>query len=146
MRSIFLPPSESNRLPSIAFDCIRAKAEVHRKALVEAATSGSPKFFLGTDSAPHATFAKQSGCGCAGVFSAHCAVEIYAEVFDKAGHLDRLEGFSSFHGADHYGIPRNTETMTLEKKPWTVPISYAFGATTVTPLKMGEEIQWTIVS
>jgi dihydroorotase len=80
------------------------------------------------------------------VFSAHCAVEIYAEVFDKAGHLDRLEGFSSFHGADHYGIPRNTETMTLEKKSWTVPISYQFGATTVTPLRMGEEVEWTIVS
>lgn len=122
------------------------KAEVHRVALVGAATSGSPKFFLGTDSAPHPTFAKQSGCGCAGVFSAHCAVEIYAEVFDKAGHLDRLEGFSSFHGADHYGIPRNTETMTLEKKSWTVPISYKFGTTTVTPLRMGEEVEWTIVS
>jgi len=122
------------------------KAEVHRIALVEAATSGSPKFFLGTDSAPHPTFAKQSACGCAGIFSAHCAIELYAQVFDEAGHLDRLEGFCSFHGADHYGIPRNTETMTLEKKSWTVPATYGFGDFTVTPLKMGEEIQWTILS
>ena len=122
------------------------QAEVHRVALVEAATSGSPKFFLGTDSAPHPTFAKQSGCGCAGVFSAHCAVEIYAEVFEKAGHLDRLEGFASFHGADHYGIPRNSEKMTLEKKSWTVPMSYKFGRDTVTPLRMGEEIKWSITS
>ena len=134
------------RFQSFSFDFICKKAEIHRKRLVEAATSGSPKFFLGTDSAPHPTFAKQSGCGCAGVFSAHCAIELYAQVFDEAGHLDRLEAFSSFNGADHYGIPRNTVTMTLEKKPWKVPMTYQFGRDTVTPLKMGEEIQWTIVS
>jgi len=122
------------------------KAEPHRKALVEAATSGSTKFFLGTDSAPHPTFAKQSLCGCAGVFSAHCAVEIYTQVFDEAGHLDRLEAFCSFNGADHYEIPRNTETMTLERKPWTVPLSYKFGKDLVTPLKFGEDILWTIIS
>jgi len=121
------------------------KAEPHRVALVGAATSGSPKFFLGTDSAPHPTYAKQSGCGCAGIFSAHCAVEIYAEVFDEAGHLDRLEDFCSSFGADHYGIPRNTDTMTLEKKSWTVPKTYEFGDDTVTPLKAGEEVKWTIL-
>ena len=122
-----------------------SQAEVHRSALVEAATSGSPKFFLGTDSAPHATFAKQSACGCAGVFSAHCAIELYAEVFDKMDRLDRLEAFTSFYGADHYGLARNTTTMTLEKKSWTVPLSYTFGNDLITPLRFGEEVEWTIV-
>jgi len=112
---------------------------------VEAATSGSPKFFLGTDSAPHPTNAKESACGCAGIYSAHCAVEIYAQVFDEAGHLDRFEDFCSSFGADHYGIPRNTNFMTLEKRSWTVPKSYEFGGATVTPLKTGEEIEWTIL-
>jgi len=113
---------------------------------VEAATSGSPKFFLGTDSAPHPTNAKESACGCAGIFSAHCAVEIYAQVFDEAGHLDRFEDFCSSFGADHYGLARNTDTMTLERKSWTVPKSYEFGGQKVTPLKTGEDIEWTIVS
>jgi len=121
------------------------KAEVHREALVKAATSGSPKFFLGTDSAPHPIYAKQSECGCAGVFSAHCAVELYAEVFEEAGQLDRLEAFTSFYGPDHYGIPRNTEKMTLEKKSWTVPLSYDFGRERIMPLKFGEEIKWSIM-
>jgi dihydroorotase len=121
------------------------KAEVHRQALVEAATSGSPKFFLGTDSAPHATHAKESACGCAGVFSAHCCIEVYTQVFEDAGKLDRLEDFCSSFGADHYGLPRNTETITLEKKPWTVPKTYEFGEHTVTPLKAGEELEWSIV-
>lgn len=110
-----------------------------------AATSGSPKFFLGTDSAPHATNAKESACGCAGIFSAHCAVEIYTEIFEEAGHLNRLEDFCSSFGADHYGLPRNTDTMTLEKKSWTVPRTYDFGDATVTPLKAGEEVKWTIL-
>lgn len=122
------------------------KAEVHREALVGAATSGLPKFFLGTDSAPHPIYAKFSACGCAGVFSAHCAVEIYAEVFDKAGCLDKFEDFCSSWGADHYGLSRNTETMTLERKSWKVPVSYEFGRDKVTPLKFGEDIDWTIVS
>eukprot|EP00539_Tryblionella_compressa_P001002 CAMPEP_0178743628 /NCGR_PEP_ID=MMETSP0744-20121128/6308_1 /TAXON_ID=913974 /ORGANISM="Nitzschia punctata, Strain CCMP561" /LENGTH=355 /DNA_ID=CAMNT_0020396647 /DNA_START=227 /DNA_END=1294 /DNA_ORIENTATION=+ len=121
------------------------KAEVHRKALVEAATSGNPKFFLGTDSAPHATHTKEAACGCAGVFSAHCCIEIYAQVFEQAGKLDRLEDFCSSFGADHYGIARNTSTITLEKKPWKVPMTYEFGADTVTPLKAGEEVEWQIV-
>jgi dihydroorotase len=120
------------------------KAEVHRKALVEAATSGNPKFFLGTDSAPHATHTKESACGCAGVYSAHCAIEAYAEIFDEAGCLDRLEDFCSSFGADHYRIPRNTSTLTLERKPWTVPSTYEFGEHTVTPLRAGEEIAWSI--
>jgi len=122
------------------------KAEEHRLALVEAATSESPKFFLGTDSAPHATDTKEAFCGCAGVFSAHAAVELYTEVFDKAGALPKLEAFCSVNGANHYGIPRNTTTMTLEKKSWTVPKAFDFGdGKTVTPVRAGEEIHWTIV-
>lgn len=121
------------------------KAEKHRAALFEAATSGNPKFFLGTDSAPHPTYDKLTSCGCAGVYSAHCAVEIYAEVFELAGHLNRLEDFCSSFGADHYGLPRNTDTMTLEKKSWKVPKTYKFGNDTVTPLKAGEEVTWTIL-
>jgi dihydroorotase len=121
------------------------KGEVHRKALVEAATSGNPKFFLGTDSAPHATHSKESACGCAGVFSAHCCIEIYAQAFEEVGKLDKLEDFCSSFGADHYGLPRNTETIKLEKKPWIVPMTYNFGEHTVTPLKAGEEVLWTIV-
>jgi dihydroorotase len=122
------------------------KGEEHRVALVQAATSGSPKFFLGTDSAPHDTKNKEAFCGCAGVFSAHAAVELYAEVFDKAGALSKLEDFCSLHGATHYGIPRNTTTLTLEKKSWKVPATYGFGdGITVTPLRAGEEIHWSIV-
>ena len=122
------------------------KAEVHRLALVQAATSGSPKFFLGTDSAPHSTDTKESACGCAGVFTAHAAVELYAEAFDNEGKLEHLEAFCSSNGADHYGLPRNTKTITLEKKAWSVPKSFDFGdGLTVTPLRAGEEIQWSIV-
>jgi len=123
------------------------KAEVHRQALVQAATSGSPKFFLGTDSAPHSTDTKEAFCGCAGVFTAHAAIELYVEVFEKAGALDKLEDFCSSFGADHYGLERNTTTITLEKKAWRVPQSYDFGnGKTVTPLRAGEEIAWSIVS
>jgi dihydroorotase len=121
------------------------KAEVHRVALVQAATSGSPKFFLGTDSAPHTTLTKESACGCAGVFSAHCCVELYTQVFDEQGKLDLLEDFCSSYGADHYGLPRSTETITLERKAWTVPATYEFGEETVTGIKAGEEVPWTIV-
>eukprot|EP00429_Kryptoperidinium_foliaceum_P061748 CAMPEP_0176100044 /NCGR_PEP_ID=MMETSP0120_2-20121206/50176_1 /TAXON_ID=160619 /ORGANISM="Kryptoperidinium foliaceum, Strain CCMP 1326" /LENGTH=301 /DNA_ID=CAMNT_0017434085 /DNA_START=169 /DNA_END=1071 /DNA_ORIENTATION=- len=109
------------------------KAEVHRQALVKAAISGNPKFFLGTDSAPHATHTKEAACGCAGVFSAHCAVEMYAQIFDQENALDKLEDFTSSFGADHYGLPRSTETITLERNPWTVPNTYEFGEYTVTP-------------
>ena len=122
------------------------KAEIHREALLAAATSGSPRFFLGTDSAPHSTDTKEAFCGCAGVFTAHAAIELYAEAFDKAGALDKLEDFCSSYGADHYGLPRNTAAITLEKKAWKVPSSYDFGdGKRVTPLRAGEEIQWSLV-
>ena len=121
------------------------KAEVHRQALVQAATSGSPKFFLGTDSAPHATHTKEASCGCAGVYSAPCCVELYTQLFDDVGALDKLEDFCSSFGADHYGIPRSTATITLEKTSWTVPMTYEFGEHTITPLKAGEEVKWAIV-
>lgn len=122
------------------------KAEVHRQALLKAATSGSPKFFAGTDSAPHATDDKESACGCAGVFTAHAAVELYAEAFESMNALDKLEDFMSSYGADHYGIPRNTATITLEKSAWDVPKAYDFGeGRTVTPMRAGEQVQWKIV-
>ena len=121
------------------------KAEKHRKALVGAATSGNPKFFLGTDSAPHATHTKESSCGCAGVYSAHCCIEIYATVFDSENKLDMLENFCSKYGADHYGLPYNKSTITLEKSSWIVPETYTFGDNTVTPLMAGEEVEWKIV-
>jgi dihydroorotase len=114
--------------------------------LLEAATSGSPKFFLGTDSAPHATEDKESACGCAGIFSAHAAVELYAEAFESMNALDKLEDFCSSFGADHYNLPRNTTTITLEKKAWTVPAYYEFGeGRKVTPVRANEEILWSIV-
>jgi dihydroorotase len=122
------------------------KAEEHRQALLAAATSGSPKFFLGTDSAPHPVDAKESACGCAGIFTAHAAIELYAEAFDEVGALDKLEDFSSSFGADHYGLPRSVAKIVLEKKAWKVPMSYDFGdGQQVRPLRFGEEIQWTLV-
>lgn len=120
------------------------KRERHRLALVKAATTGGNKFFLGTDSAPHAVGAKESACGCAGVFTAHAAVELYAEIFDKEGCLDVLEAFCSHNGADFYGLPRNTRRLTLKRESWTVPQVYTFGEKTVQPLRAGEEIKWTI--
>ncbi len=120
------------------------KRESHREALVAAATSGDPKFFLGTDSAPHPSHAKHSACGCAGCYTAHAAIELYAEAFEQAGALDKLEGFASFHGADFYGMPRNTETIKLVKSDWTAPDSYAFGGDKVTPLRAGEKITWRL--
>ncbi len=120
------------------------KRESHRLALVAAATSGNPKFFLGTDSAPHTTLSKETSCGCAGCYSAHAALELYAEAFDRAGSLDKLEGFASFYGADFYRLPRNLSTITLEKTAWTVPTSYGENNTLITPLKSGEELSWKI--
>ncbi|MES9963650.1 MAG: dihydroorotase [Candidatus Sedimenticola sp. 20ELBAFRAG] len=120
------------------------KREKHRERLVEAATSGSQKYFLGTDSAPHATEAKESGCGCAGIFSGHAAIELYALVFEQAGALDKLEGFASFHGADFYNLPRNSSTITLIKKDWEIPRTYRFGKSTVTPLLAGEILSWQL--
>ncbi len=118
------------------------KRETHHQALITAATSGSPKFFLGTDSAPHAQDNKETACGCAGIYSAHAAIELYAEVFDNANALDKLEGFASFYGADFYGLPRNTETITLEKTDWQVPDSYTFAEQKLIPLRAGEMIHW----
>lgn len=119
------------------------KREEHRVALVKAATSGNPKFFLGTDSAPHAKHTKEAACGCAGMYTAHTAMELYAEVFEVAGALDKLEGFASFYGADFYGLPRNTEQITLVKKSWKVPESLPFdGGDVLVPLRAGQGLNW----
>jgi len=118
------------------------KRESHREALVAAATGGSKKFFLGTDSAPHAQDRKETSCGCAGIYSAHAAIELYTEVFDEANALDKLEGFASFHGPDYYGLPRNSSTITLEKSDWQVPDSYSFASQKLIPLRAGEIIRW----
>ena len=121
------------------------KRETHRQALVKAATSGSPKFFLGTDSAPHPAHLKEHASGCAGCYTAHAAMELYAQAFDAAGALDQLEGFASFHGADFYSLPRNTGSITLQRETWTPPESFAFGETTLKPLAAGEALQWRLV-
>ena len=120
------------------------KRESHRQALIEVATSGDPAFFLGTDSAPHPRHAKESACGCAGIYSAHAAIELYAEAFEAAGALDKLEGFASFHGADFYGLPRNTTTLTLHKQPWIVPEEIDFGGTPGVPMCAGETLAWRL--
>lgn len=120
------------------------KREKHREALVAAATSGDPHFFLGTDSAPHPRHAKESDCGCAGIYSAHAAIELYAEAFDAAGALDKLEGFASFHGADFYRLPRNSEQITLRKQAWQVPHELDFGGLPGVPLRAGGEIAWRL--
>ena len=121
------------------------KRETHRQALVDAATSGEPKFFLGTDSAPHPIGTKQSACGCAGLYTAHAAIELYAEAFEQAGALDALEGFASFFGADFYGLPRNLETITLKKRSWEVPANYPLGDSVVVPMRAGENIHWKLL-
>jgi dihydroorotase len=117
------------------------KRETHREALIAAATSGNPKFFLGTDSAPHATAAKESACGCAGIYTAHAAIELYAEAFESADALDRLEAFSSHFGPDFYGLPRNTDTITLVKERHTLPAGHAGG---ITPLRANEDLAWRL--
>ena len=122
------------------------KREKHRAALVAAATSGSHKFFLGTDSAPHARSTKEAACGCAGCYTAHAALELYAEAFEAAGALDRLEAFASFNGPDFYRLPRNSTTATLEKQPWVVPEAFAFvGGDPLVPLCAGESLGWRLV-
>ncbi|MBN9405792.1 MAG: dihydroorotase [Burkholderiales bacterium] len=120
------------------------KREVHRQALVQAATSGSPKFFLGTDSAPHPAHLKEHASGCAGCYTAHAALELYATAFEAAGALDKLEGFASHHGPDFYGLPRNTGTVTLTRESWTPPESYPFGDAVVKPLAGGEALAWRL--
>lgn len=120
------------------------KRDLHREALVWAATSGSPRFFLGTDSAPHARHTKEAPRGCAGIFSAHAALELYAEVFEAAGALDRLEAFASHHGCDFYGLPRNRGAVVLVRQEWTVPEAYSFGDHEVVPLRAGERLNWRV--
>ena len=122
------------------------KREVHRLALVQAATSGSDRFFLGTDSAPHAAHLKEHATGCAGCYTAHAAMELYAEAFEAAGALDRLEAFASFNGPAFYGLPRNTGTITLRKESWTTPESFAYGEAELKPLRGGEELGWRLVT
>ncbi|MFN3297197.1 dihydroorotase [Caldimonas sp.] len=121
------------------------KREEHRRALVAAATSGSPKFFLGTDSAPHPAHLKEHATGCAGCYTALSALELYAEAFEAAGALDKLEGFASFFGADFYGLPRNTGTVTLKKTPWQLPETLPFGEATLKPLRGGQTLAWRMV-
>ncbi|MET0681061.1 MAG: dihydroorotase [Burkholderiales bacterium] len=120
------------------------KRETHRAALVRAATGGSAKFFLGTDSAPHPRGEKESACGCAGCVTAHAALELYAEVFDRAGALERLEAFASFNGADFYRLPRNSGRVTLVREQWDAPGELAFGDRTLTPLRAGEKLGWRL--
>ena len=122
------------------------KRETHRAALLQAATSGDAHFFLGTDSAPHARTAKESDCGCAGIYTAHAAIELYAEAFEQVGRLDRLEAFASFHGADFYHLPRNQDRLVLERTPWTVPHEYPLGEATCRPMRAGESVAWSVVA
>jgi dihydroorotase len=122
------------------------KREKHRLALIAAATSGNPKFFLGTDSAPHPVHLKEHASGCAGCYTAHAAIEMYAEAFDAAGALDKLEGFASFFGADFYGLPRNSGKITLRRESWTPPESFAFGQAELKPLRSGEALPWRLVA
>ena len=121
------------------------KREEHREALVEAATSGNPKFFLGTDSAPHPRGDKEAACGCAGVYTGHAALELYAIAFDEADALGRLEGFASEFGAKFYGLPPNQGTVTLARKDWTVPQRLKFGEAELVPLRAGETLPWKLV-
>lgn len=121
------------------------KREQHRAALVKAATSGNPKFFLGTDSAPHTQATKETACGCAGIYTAHAAIEFYAEAFSAAGKLDKLESFASCFGADFYGLPRNTTTITLQQQDWQVPASKQFGNEKLIPLRAGEAVHWQVI-
>ena len=122
------------------------KRERDRLALLDAAVSGSPRFFLGTDSAPHDRTTKENACGCAGMFTAHAAIELYAEAFDQVGRLERLEGFASHHGADFYGLPRHEEVITLLKEPWVTPVSYDFGNGSLVPYRSGETVAWRLAS
>jgi len=122
------------------------KRERDREALLEAATSGNPRYFLGTDSAPHERATKETACGCAGMFTAHAAIELYTEAFEAVGRLDRLQGFASHFGADFYGLPRHADTITLLKDPWTGPPQLAFGGGTLIPYRAGEPIAWRLAS
>ena len=120
------------------------KRDTHQKALLEVIRSGNTKFFLGTDSAPHAKHKKESACGCAGIFSAHAAIEIYATIFEQQGVLDKLEAFASFNGPDYYGLPRNSKTITLIKQDWQVPDEYPLGSETLVPFLAGQTLSWKL--
>jgi dihydroorotase len=120
------------------------KREEHREALVRAATSGNPKFFLGTDSAPHARATKEADCGCAGIYTAHAGIELYCEAFSAAGALEKLEGFASRHGAAFYGMPVNRDTIALADEPWSVPAEIAFGADALVPFRAGVTVAWRL--
>jgi dihydroorotase len=122
------------------------KRETHRQALLDVATSGPSRFFLGTDSAPHPAHLKEHASGCAGCYTAHAAMELYAEAFDAVGALDQLEAFASFNGADFYGLPRNTRRVVLRREHWTPPDSFAFGDAALKPLRAGEALPWRLVS
>ncbi len=122
------------------------KREEHRQALLRVATSGNAKFFLGTDSAPHAKHTKEAACGCAGMYTAHTAMELYAEAFDAVGALDKLEGFASFYGADFYGLPRNAGRIQLHRQSWTVPASLPFADDSIVPLRAGQLVAWKMQS
>jgi dihydroorotase len=122
------------------------KRNTHQQALVTAATSGNPKFFLGTDSAPHSTPAKETACGCAGCYTGHAAIELYAEAFEQAGALDKLEAFAAFHGPDFYGLPRNLDRITLRRQSWQVPRALPLGQAQLTPLRSEESIAWSVVT
>ena len=121
------------------------KRRLHQNELLEAATSGNPKFFLGTDSAPHSTLTKEASCGCAGVYTAHAALELYAEAFESVDALDRLEAFASHFGPDFYRLPRNTDTITLRREPWQVPAALPVGSSELTPMRAGEPVAWRVV-
>lgn len=122
------------------------KRNTHQQALIHAATSGNPKFFLGTDSAPHARNKKEAPCGCAGAYTAYAALEMYAEVFEDADALDKLEAFASFFGADFYGLPRNSSTVTLRREEWRAPEALPFGADSLIPLRAGDALRWKLIS
>ena len=134
---------DRHRLEVNPLRVLDSKAE-NAQALIEAAVGGSPRFFLGTDSAPHERHAKENACGCAGIYSAHAGIELYAEAFEAAGALPRLEAFAAHFGADFYGLPRNSGTITLVKAPWSVPASYPFGEGTLVPWRAGERLAWQI--
>ncbi|HUD25779.1 MAG TPA: dihydroorotase [Burkholderiaceae bacterium] len=142
--ALFVGPDGRNGIRPHLYCLPVLKREMHRQALLRAATGGSAKFFLGTDSAPHAVRDKESACGCAGCFTAPVALPMYADCFEQAGALDRLEAFASFHGADFYRLPRNRETITLRREPWQAPADLAFGAERVVPLGAGETFQWKL--
>ena len=121
------------------------KRELHRKALVAAATSGNSKFFLGTDSAPHEKHAKESACGCAGIYTSHAGIELYAEIFENESALDKLEAFASFNGPDFYGLPRNTDKITLQKTAWQVPDEIILGQNSMVPFRAGANVSWQLL-